>query len=71
MKGHCQIIPDNGLKVATYILTRMLQIILKREPKENVVVVAFAVITIIVTAVVAGDLLLRGTTGVSLPELTR
>jgi hypothetical protein len=48
-----------------------LQIILKRDQKENGVVVDFAVITIIVTAVVVGDLLLRGTTGVSLPELTR
>ena len=64
-------IPDIGVMVAAYILTRMLQIILKRDPKENGVVVAFAVITIIVTAVVAGDLLLRGTTGVSLPELTK
>lgn len=53
-------IPDIGLMVGTYIITRMLQIIMKRDPKENAIVVVLAVVTILATILGLLDLLTRG-----------
>ena len=63
-------IPDIGLMIGAYIVTRMLQVVLN-EAKQSTAVVVFAVLTLVVAALGIGDLLLRGTTGVSIPELTR
>ena len=64
-------IPDIGLMVGTYIVTRMLEIVLRRDSKDSYVLVAFAIFTILIAVVGVADLLLRGSTGVSLPELAR
>jgi uncharacterized protein YneF (UPF0154 family) len=64
-------IPEIGVMVGAYIVTRMLQIVLNHEPKQSVVVVVFAVVTVLVTVLAIGDFVLRGTTDVSLPELAR
>lgn len=62
------LIPDIGLMVGAYIITRMLRLIVKREPKEHGVVIAFAVGTVIVTVISLFDLLARGTPS-GLPNL--
>ena len=54
-------IPDIGLMVKAYIITRMLRLIVKKDPKEHTVVVVFAALTIVVTALSLFDLLTRGT----------
>lgn len=52
-------IPDIGLMVAAYIVTRMFAIIFKDE--NHLALKIFAVITILVATVCAFDLLMRGT----------
>ena len=61
-------IPDIGLMVGAYIVTRMLRLLVKTEPKENGVVVFFAAVTILVTVICLYDLLSRGTTS-GMPNL--
>jgi hypothetical protein len=53
-------IPDIGLMIAAYIVTRMVWIVVKRDPREHVVVIVMAVATIIVAAIGAVDLVVRG-----------
>ena len=55
-------IPDIGLMIGLYIITRMISFLTrKKERKENIVVLIFACITILVSIVVMTDLFLRGT----------
>lgn len=54
-------IPDIGLMVGLYIITRMISFLLRKETRaENTVVKVFAVITIIITAICIVDLLSHG-----------
>lgn len=70
-------IPDIGVLVAAYVFTRM--VVLLAAPVEadgwrsyvQLAARVCAFLTIVVAVVVGIDLLLRGTTGVSLPELAR
>lgn len=56
-------IPDIGLMIGFYIITRMISFLTRKEPMaENLVVKVFAVITLFVTMIALLDLLLRGTT---------
>ena len=55
-------IPDIGLMIGLYIITRMISFLTrKKERKENIVVLIFACITILVSIVVMTGLFLRGT----------
>jgi len=55
-------IPDIGLMIGLYIITRMISFLTrKKERKENIVVLIFACITILVSIVAVTDLFLRGT----------
>jgi hypothetical protein len=57
------VIPDIGLMIGFYIITRMISFLTRKEPMaENLVVKVFAVITLFVTMIALLDLLLRGTT---------
>jgi hypothetical protein len=70
------VIPDIGILVAAYVFTRMLSLIGRpidpqggwqaNMPRATRI---FAIVTVLVAVVIGFDLLLRGTTGVSLPEL--
>ncbi len=53
-------IPAIGLMIAAYIFTRMLQIIVRSNPKEHGAVVTFAALTIGITALSSFTLLLGG-----------
>ena len=54
-------IPDSGLMVGAYIITRMISFLTRKEEKaESVIVKVFTVITILVTVVSVLDLLTRG-----------
>ena len=53
-------IPDITVLVAAYIVTRMVQLIVKTNPKEHGAVVACAVGTIALALFVCGDVLYRG-----------
>ena len=71
-------VPDIGILIAAYVFTRMVALlgtpITSKSGFNGVAQVAaqiFAGLTLIVALVVGIDLLLRGTTGLSLPELTR
>ncbi len=55
-------LPDIGLMVGVYIITRMISFLSrKQERAEPIVVKVFAVITIAISVIVILDLLLRGT----------
>ena len=55
-------IPDIGLMIGLYIITRMISFLTrKKERKENIVVLIFACITILVSIVAMADLFLKGT----------
>jgi len=55
-------IPDIGLMIGLYIITRMISFLTrKKERKENIIVLIFACITILVSIVAVTDLFLRGT----------
>jgi hypothetical protein len=69
-------IPEIGVMLAAYIVTRMLALIVTRNDATSqvlqfgqIIAKIFAGVTIIVAVIVAIDLALRGTAGVSLPEL--
>jgi hypothetical protein len=70
-------IPEIGLMVGLYIITRMVQLLLTSSAHGSGVERAtkgFAFVTRLVTVVVVMDLIIRGTTGISLkgiPELTK
>jgi len=54
-------IPQIGLMVGLYILTRMFQLLLPEgEKRQNVFVTVLAGITIVVTVFVIADLFIRG-----------
>lgn len=55
-------IPDIGVMIGVYIITRMLSFLTRREPRaESLLVKVFAAITILVTLLMILDLLIRGT----------
>ena len=71
-------IPDIGVMIAAYVVTRMLGTFCRPIDSDagwraygQIATRVFAAITIIVAVIVGIDLLLRGATGVSLPELTK
>jgi len=54
-------IPEIGLMVGFYIITRMVSLLMRKgERKENIVVYVLAVITILITAFVIYDLFTGG-----------
>ena len=53
-------IPDLALIIGAYVIVRMLQIIVKTEPKEHGFVVALALITILLTIGCVADIIFRG-----------
>jgi len=54
-------IPQIGLMVGLYILTRMFQLLLPEgEKRQNVFVTVLAGITVVVTVFVIADLFIRG-----------
>lgn len=54
-------IPDIGLMIGVYIITRMVSFLTRREDRAESVIVKFlAVITILVTVICLADLLMRG-----------
>jgi len=58
------VIPDIGIMVAAYIVTRMAALLGQRDPNANVVARILALLTIIITVICAADLL---THSVSIP----
>jgi hypothetical protein len=55
-------IPDIGLMIGLYIITRMISFLSRKETRaENIIVKSFAVITIIVTVISIIDLFSHGT----------
>jgi len=55
-------IPDIGIMVGLYVITRMLSLLFRKDARaESVAVKIFAVITILATILSLGDLLTRGT----------
>lgn len=59
-------IPEIGIMVGLYIVTRMLTLVL--NSRESISVRLFAALTAIVAAVVMGDLFVTGTTGIMPPQ---
>jgi len=54
-------IPEIGLMVGLYIMTRMFQLLLPQGvQKQNTVVMILAAITVVVTVFVMADLFIRG-----------
>lgn len=54
-------LPDIGLMVGVYIVTRMVSFLTRQDQRAEVgIVKILAVITIVVTLIALGDLLLRG-----------
>jgi cytochrome b561 len=53
-------LPDIGLMIAAYIVTRMVALLGQPRPQANPVAKVFAAITILVAVVCALDLVLRG-----------
>jgi hypothetical protein len=54
-------VPEIGLMVGLYVITRMFQLLLpKGERRQNVFVTILAGITIVVTIFVIADLFIRG-----------
>lgn len=54
-------IPDIGLMVGAYVITRMISFLTRMQDRaESAVVKVFAVITILVTLVCVADLMMRG-----------
>ncbi len=53
-------IPDIGVMIAAYIVTRMVALIGQPNPHVNIVTKILAVLTIIVTVLCTGDLLTHG-----------
>ena len=61
-------IPEIGILIAAYVVTRMIDILTR--PKPPTALALFAVLTILVALFVGFDLLMRGITNVSLQELS-
>jgi hypothetical protein len=60
-------IPEIGLMIGFYIITRMVSFILRKdERRENAAVVILAAITIMITVIVIVDLWTKGTQGINL-----
>jgi len=54
-------IPDIGLMVGAYVVTRMVSFLTRKGDRaESVVVKVLAVITVLVTVICVADLLMRG-----------
>ena len=54
-------IPDIGLLIGAYVVTRMVSFLTRKgDREESIVVKVFAVITVLVTVTCVADLLLRG-----------
>ena len=54
-------IPDIGLMVGAYIITRMVSFLTRKEDRaESVVVKVFAAITVLITVICVAGLLMRG-----------
>lgn len=70
-------LPDIGIIVAAYVFTRMFALVGTPITETGVYrgvqifVRVLAVATMIITFIVAIDLVLRGTSGVSLPDIAR
>lgn len=62
-------IPEIGVMIGAYIVTRMLSHILKTNSNLHWLSASFAVVTILITLVVCYDLLLRGAAVTDLPAL--
>ena len=62
-------IPEIGVMVGAYIVTRMLELIVGPNSRAAVITRAFAIVTILVSLVVIADLALRGTTGLDLSDM--
>ncbi len=60
-------IPLIGIMIGAYIITRMLQLIFKKEKDTHVVVGIFAILTIILTLIVIVSLM---TGGLALPGIS-
>lgn len=56
-------IPEIGLMVGFYIVTRSLSFLFRKNPNESIAVRIFAILTILITVLVIADLFLR-----SLPD---
>jgi hypothetical protein len=54
------VIPEIGLMIGAYIVTRMVQLALKRDPREHVIVIVCSLATTVITGLVVADLLTRG-----------
>lgn len=50
-------IPNLALIVAAYVITRMLQILVKQNPKDHPLVVGAALVTIAVTLISMGSII--------------
>lgn len=71
-------LPDIGVLIAAYVFTRMAALCCRPidapagwRKAGQIIVRVLAVLTMAVAVIVAADLLLRGLTGVSLPEVAR
>ena len=53
-------IPDIGVMIAAYIITRMIQMIGLPRDRANVATKVFATLTIVVTVICVLDLVIRG-----------
>jgi hypothetical protein len=54
------VIPEIGMMIGAYIITRMVRLALRRNPREHAIVLACSVGTVIITGVVVADLFSRG-----------
>lgn len=53
-------VPDIGVMIAAYIVTRMVALLGRPSPDTNIVAKILAALTIIVAVICAGDLFVRG-----------
>jgi hypothetical protein len=62
-------IPEIGLMIGVYIITRMVSFLTRKElRRESVITQVFAAVTIVVTALVVFDLLSRGSSTSPFPR---
>ncbi len=62
-------IPEIGIVVGLYVVTRMLEILVRTEPKASAAVAIPAILTLVVAVLVIVDLAVRGATGLNLNDL--
>ncbi len=60
-------IPEIGIVI--YVITRMLEILVRTQPKASPAVAVPAILTLVIAAIVIADLAVRGTTGLNLNDL--